>query len=45
MHIRFLTIQVNGDVKTVCSMRDIRDAFGIEPIRIREWLKKLIHPV
>lgn len=29
---------------TVCSMHDIRDAFGIEPIGFREGLKKFIHP-
>jgi uncharacterized protein YbjT (DUF2867 family) len=29
---------------TVCSMRDIRDAFGIEPIGFREGLKKFIRP-
>jgi len=28
----------------VCSMRDIRDAFGIEPIKFREGLKKFIAP-
>lgn len=26
----------------VCSMRDIRDAFGIEPVRFREGLRKFI---
>ena len=30
---------------TVCSMRDIRDAFGIEPISFSEGLKKFILPV
>jgi NADH dehydrogenase len=30
---------------TVCSMRDIRDAFGIEPVGFREGLKKFIRPV
>jgi NADH dehydrogenase len=29
---------------TVCGMRDIRDAFGIEPIGFREGLKEFIHP-
>jgi len=28
----------------VCSMRDIRDAFSIEPIKFREGLKKFIAP-
>ena len=28
----------------VCSMRDIRDAFGIEPIKFREGIKKFISP-
>ncbi len=28
----------------VCGMRDIRDAFGIEPIKFREGLKKFISP-
>jgi uncharacterized protein YbjT (DUF2867 family) len=28
----------------VCSMRDIRDAFGIEPIKFREGLKKFLAP-
>jgi hypothetical protein len=26
----------------VCTMRDIRDAFGIEPIKFREGLRKFI---
>ena len=30
---------------TVCSMRDIRDVFGIEPIGFREGLKKFIRSV
>jgi len=30
---------------TVCSMRDVRDAFGIEPVGFREGLKKFISPV
>jgi uncharacterized protein YbjT (DUF2867 family) len=30
---------------TVCNMRDIRDAFGIEPIGFREGLKKFIRPI
>jgi len=30
---------------TVCSMHDIRDVFGIEPIGFREGLKKFIRPV
>jgi NADH dehydrogenase len=30
---------------TVCSMRDIRDVFGIEPVGFREGLKKFIRPV
>jgi uncharacterized protein YbjT (DUF2867 family) len=29
----------------VCSMRDIRDAFGIEPLAFRDGLKKFIRPV
>jgi NADH dehydrogenase len=29
---------------TVCGMRDIRDAFGIEPIGFHEGLKKFIRP-
>jgi uncharacterized protein YbjT (DUF2867 family) len=29
----------------VCSMRDIRDAFGIEPLAFREGLRKFIRPV
>ncbi|MGE5751631.1 MAG: complex I NDUFA9 subunit family protein [Nitrospirota bacterium] len=29
----------------VCSMRDIRDAFGIEPLAFRVGLKKFIRPV
>jgi NADH dehydrogenase len=29
---------------TVCNMRDIRDAFGIEPIGFSEGLKKFLHP-
>ena len=29
---------------TVCTMRDIRDAFGIEPIGFREGLEKFIRP-
>jgi NADH dehydrogenase len=29
---------------TVCSMRDIRDAFGIEPLGFRDGLKKFIRP-
>ena len=29
---------------TVCSMRDIRDAFGIEPLGFPEGLKKFIRP-
>ncbi len=29
---------------TVCNMRDIRDAFGVEPIGFREGLKKFIRP-
>jgi uncharacterized protein YbjT (DUF2867 family) len=28
----------------ICTMRDIRDAFGIEPIKFREGLKKFIAP-
>ncbi len=28
----------------VCSMRDIRDAFGVEPIKFREGLKKFLAP-
>jgi NADH dehydrogenase len=28
----------------VCSMRDIRDAFGIEPIPFRDGLKQFIEP-
>jgi uncharacterized protein YbjT (DUF2867 family) len=28
----------------ICSMRDIHDAFGIEPIKFREGLKKFIAP-
>jgi hypothetical protein len=30
---------------TVCAMRDIRDAFGIEPIRFPEGLRRFIRPV
>ena len=30
---------------TVCTMRDIRDAFGIEPLGFREGLEKFIRPV
>jgi uncharacterized protein YbjT (DUF2867 family) len=30
---------------TVCNMRDIRDAFGIEPIGFSEGLKKFLRPV
>jgi uncharacterized protein YbjT (DUF2867 family) len=30
---------------TVCNMRDVRDAFGIEPIAFREGLNKFIRPV
>lgn len=30
---------------TVCAMRDIRDAFGIEPIGFHEGLKRFIRPV
>jgi NADH dehydrogenase len=30
---------------TVCNMRDIRDAFGIEPICFQDGLKKFIRPV
>jgi len=29
----------------VCSMRDIRDAFGIEPLTFREGLRKFIRPI
>lgn len=29
---------------TVCTMRDIRDAFGIEPLGFREGLEKFIRP-
>jgi uncharacterized protein YbjT (DUF2867 family) len=29
----------------VCSMRDIRDAFGIEPLAFRDGLRKFIRPV
>jgi len=29
----------------VCSMRDIRDAFGIEPLAFRDGLKKFIRPI
>ncbi len=29
---------------TVCNLRDIRDAFGVEPIGFREGLKKFIRP-
>lgn len=29
---------------TVCNMRDIRDAFGLEPIGFREGLKKFMRP-
>ena len=29
----------------VCSMRDIRDAFGIEPLAFREGLRKFIRPI
>ncbi|HUI66639.1 MAG TPA: complex I NDUFA9 subunit family protein [Nitrospirota bacterium] len=29
----------------VCSMRDIRDAFGIQPLAFREGLRKFIRPV
>ncbi len=29
---------------TVCNMRDIHDAFGVEPISFREGLKKFIRP-
>jgi len=29
----------------VCSMRDIRDAFGIEPLSFRDGLRKFIRPV
>jgi hypothetical protein len=27
----------------VCGMRDIRDAFGIEPVKFAEGLKSFIH--
>ncbi len=30
---------------TVCRMRDIRDAFGVEPIGFPEGLGKFIHPI
>jgi len=29
----------------VCSMKDIRDAFGIEPLTFREGLRKFIRPI
>ncbi len=29
----------------VCSMRDIRDAFGIEPLAFRDGLRKFIRPI
>ena len=29
----------------VCSLRDIRDAFGIEPLAFREGLRKFIRPI
>ncbi len=29
----------------ICSMRDIRDAFGIEPLAFRDGLRKFIRPV